>query len=124
MGSGGTAPPFLTSAPDGGDRSASRSGRSSCGRTAPTKLWVGFLVGPRTSLDVMENGRPVLSLVSIPTEPSPFQNKYKYCQKMANKNKLRTSQKTSASLYSSLTLSFLTVHGNVAQIQFDVKQVQ
>jgi hypothetical protein len=48
-GSGGIAPPFLTSALDGGDWSASRLGRFTRGVHR-----IGGLVGPRTSLNAVE----------------------------------------------------------------------
>jgi hypothetical protein len=41
MGSGGIAPPFLTSALDGGEWSASRPGRFTSGEIAADTHWVG-----------------------------------------------------------------------------------
>jgi len=41
---------FLTLGLDGGERSASSSGRFSFWVTAPSTYWIGGWVGPRTSL--------------------------------------------------------------------------
>jgi hypothetical protein len=43
MGSGGKAPPFLTSALDGGERSASRPYRFIPGERTPGTYWIGGL---------------------------------------------------------------------------------
>jgi hypothetical protein len=48
------APPFLTSALDGGEWSASRPGRLSPGERAPGTHWAGGWMGPRAGLDIME----------------------------------------------------------------------
>jgi hypothetical protein len=50
--SGGIAPPFLTSALDRGERSASRPGRFTTVEIAPGTHWAGGWVGPRIGLDV------------------------------------------------------------------------
>jgi hypothetical protein len=52
-GSGGIAPLiFLTSALDGGEWSASRTGRFTPRERAPDTHWIGGWVGPRAGLDV------------------------------------------------------------------------
>jgi hypothetical protein len=48
--SGGIAPPFLTSALDGGEQSASCPDRE----RAPGTHWIRGRVGPRASLDTLE----------------------------------------------------------------------
>jgi hypothetical protein len=53
-GSGGIAPPFLTSALDGGQLSASRLGCFSPGEIAPGTHWIGGWVGPRAGLIYVE----------------------------------------------------------------------
>jgi hypothetical protein len=55
-GSGGTAPPFLTSALDGGERSASRLCRFTFGVTAPGTHWMGGWVGLRVGPDAAPAG--------------------------------------------------------------------
>jgi hypothetical protein len=50
-GSGGIAPPFLTSALDGGERSASLPGRFTFGEGTSGTRWIGGWVGPRSGLD-------------------------------------------------------------------------
>jgi hypothetical protein len=52
--SGGIAPPFLTSALDGGEWSASRPGHFTAGETAPDTPLIGGWVGPRTGMDAVE----------------------------------------------------------------------
>jgi hypothetical protein len=52
--SGGTAPPFLTSAVDGGDLSASRPGRFTIEERASCSQWIGDWVDPRVGLDAVE----------------------------------------------------------------------
>jgi hypothetical protein len=59
MGGEGIAPPFLTSALDGGEWSASRL----CHFT-PSTHWIGGWVGPRASLNVMKKGK-ILPLPGI-----------------------------------------------------------
>jgi hypothetical protein len=49
---------FLTSTLVGGEWSASRSGRSTSGETAPGIHWVGGWVGLRAGLDDMEKRYP------------------------------------------------------------------
>jgi hypothetical protein len=53
-GSGGIAPPFLTSALDGDEWLALRSGRFTPGEKAPCIHCIAGWVGPRTSLDAVE----------------------------------------------------------------------
>jgi hypothetical protein len=52
-GSGGTVPLTLTSALDGGEWSASRSGRFTARERAPRTHWIGGWVGPRAMLDAV-----------------------------------------------------------------------
>jgi hypothetical protein len=53
-GSGIVAPPFLTSALDEGDWSASCPGHFTLRERAPGTQWKGGWVGPRASLDTVE----------------------------------------------------------------------
>jgi hypothetical protein len=53
-GNGNTAPPFLTSALDGGEWSASHPCRFTPEERTPSTHWIAGLVGSRTSLDDME----------------------------------------------------------------------
>jgi hypothetical protein len=53
-GSGGIAPPFSTSALDGGEWSASRPGRFIPGEIAPSTLWIGGWVDPTVGIDDVE----------------------------------------------------------------------
>jgi hypothetical protein len=53
-GTGVITPPFLTSAPDAGERSASRLGRFTPREIAADNHWIGGWVGPRAGLDVVE----------------------------------------------------------------------
>jgi hypothetical protein len=55
VGCGGIAPPFLSTALDGGKLSASRSYRFTPGGTAHSTHWIGGWVGLRTTVDAMEN---------------------------------------------------------------------
>jgi hypothetical protein len=55
-GSGGIPPPFLTSALDGGDWSASRSGPFNHRETAPGTHSIGGWVAPRAGLEDVEKG--------------------------------------------------------------------
>jgi hypothetical protein len=72
------ATPFLTSALDGGEWSASRLGRFTPGDTAPNTHFIGGWMGPRAGLDLMEkksfspswNRTSALQPVAIPTELS------------------------------------------------------
>jgi hypothetical protein len=54
-GGGGIAPPFLTSALDGGEWSASLPCRFTRGERAPGTAWIGDRVDPRAGLDAAEN---------------------------------------------------------------------
>jgi hypothetical protein len=53
-GSGGIAPPFLTSALDGDVWSASCPGRFTPSEIVPGAHWIGGWMGPTTSLDTAE----------------------------------------------------------------------
>jgi hypothetical protein len=52
--SGGIAPPFLTSALDGGEWSASRPGSFTTGERSPDTHWIGGWVDPRDGLDAVK----------------------------------------------------------------------
>jgi hypothetical protein len=76
-GSGGIAPPFLTSALDGGEWSGSHPGRFIPGEIATGTHWMGGWVGPRAGLDAVEkrksfaragNRTPTIQPAVIPTE--------------------------------------------------------
>jgi hypothetical protein len=60
-GSGGIAPPFLTSALDRGEQSASHSGSFIPRERAPGTHWIEGCVGPGASLGIMEK-RKILPL--------------------------------------------------------------
>jgi hypothetical protein len=64
MGSGGTVPPFLTSAVDGGERSASRPGRFTPRERIDYTLWIRGSVGPRAGVDAVVK-RKILLLSGI-----------------------------------------------------------
>jgi hypothetical protein len=57
MGSGVTAPPFLTSVPDEGEWWASRPGSFTRGERFPGTHWIGGWLGPRVGLDDVEKGK-------------------------------------------------------------------
>jgi hypothetical protein len=63
-GHGDIAPPFLTSALDGGELSASRLCHFTPGEGAPGICCIGGWVGPRVSLDTVEK-RKNLALPGI-----------------------------------------------------------
>jgi hypothetical protein len=67
-GSGGILPPFLTSALDGDEWSASRPGRFTLGERAPGTSWTGGWVSLRAGPDLVEK-RKMLTLPGI--EPRP-----------------------------------------------------
>jgi hypothetical protein len=54
MGSGSIAPSFLTSAPDGCERSASRPFRFNPGEKVPGAHWTAGWVGPSAGVKSME----------------------------------------------------------------------
>jgi hypothetical protein len=56
-GSGGTVPPFLTSALDGGEWSAPHPSRFIPGERARGTHWIGGCMGPRVGLDAVEERR-------------------------------------------------------------------
>jgi hypothetical protein len=60
-GSGGIAPPFLTSALDGGEWSASSTGRFTPGEIASGSRWIEGWVGPRAGLDAVDRRNLVRS---------------------------------------------------------------
>jgi hypothetical protein len=72
-GSGGIAPPFLTSALDGGERSASLPDHFTPGEVAPGAHWTGDWVCHRAGLDTVEK-RKILPLPGI--EPQPVARCY------------------------------------------------
>jgi hypothetical protein len=61
-GSGGIAPPFLTSTLVGSEWSASCPSACTPGETAPVTHWIGGWLGPRASLDTVEQGKKLLPL--------------------------------------------------------------
>jgi hypothetical protein len=67
-GSGGIVPPFLTSALDGSERSASRTGRFTSGERALATHWIRDWVGPGTRLDNVEK-RQFLTLPGLELRP-------------------------------------------------------
>jgi hypothetical protein len=73
MGSGGIAPPFLTSALGGGEWSSSRLFRFTPGERAPRVHWIGGQVGPIAGLDVTEKKKSL----------SPAGNRIPVVQSMA-----------------------------------------
>jgi hypothetical protein len=66
---GGRAPPFLTLAVDGSERSTSRPCPFTPVQIARGSHWIGGRVGPRASLDTMEK-RTILILPGIELRPS------------------------------------------------------
>jgi hypothetical protein len=56
-GSEGTAPPFLTTASDGGEWSATLTSCFTPREIAPGTHWIGGWVGPRAGLDAVEKRR-------------------------------------------------------------------
>jgi hypothetical protein len=72
MGSGGIVPPFLTSALDGGEWSASPPSRFTPGQRAPGTHWMGGWVGHRTDLESVEK-RKVMPLPGIEPQPPRLQ---------------------------------------------------
>jgi hypothetical protein len=69
LGIRGVAPPFLTSALDGGEWSASRPGRFTSQKESPGNLWIGGWLGPRVGLVFMMK-RNILHLPGIEPRPS------------------------------------------------------
>jgi hypothetical protein len=66
------APPFLISALDGGEWSASRLGRLIAGETAPGTHWMGRLVGPLSQSGRYGEEKHLCPLPGIePRPPSP-----------------------------------------------------
>jgi hypothetical protein len=65
----------MTSAPDGGERSASRPSRLTPRERAPDTHCIGGWVGPRASLDAMENSQPLPGLE--PPVIQPLAQRYK-----------------------------------------------
>jgi hypothetical protein len=54
MGSGGIAPPFLTSALDEGEWSVSLPATSASGEIAPSTHWIAAWVGPKAGLEALQ----------------------------------------------------------------------
>jgi hypothetical protein len=77
-GSGGIAPPFLTSALDGGEWSFSRTGRFTPGERSPGTLWRGGWVSPRAGLDAVEKEKmlPIPGIEPRPSSPSLYRLSY------------------------------------------------
>jgi hypothetical protein len=68
MGNRGIAPPFMTSALDKGEWSASRPGRFTPGERALGTHWIGGRVNPRAGLDDVEK-RKFLTLPGLELRP-------------------------------------------------------
>jgi hypothetical protein len=78
-GSGGIAPPFLTSALDEGEWSASRPWRSTPGERAPCTHWTGGWVCPKVGLDVLNKTKILHCRESNPGRPARcYPNSYTY----------------------------------------------
>jgi hypothetical protein len=73
MDSGGIAPPFPTSAADGGVWSVSRAGHLTSGERALGTHWTGGWVGPRAGLDAVETTKilPLPGIEPRPCSPQP-----------------------------------------------------
>jgi hypothetical protein len=74
MGSGGRAPPFLTSALDGGKWSASRPCSFTPEETVPGTHCIGGWMGPRSDLDAVEKRKNLFPLLGIEPWPSSPQH--------------------------------------------------
>jgi hypothetical protein len=72
MGSGGIAPSSLTSALNGGEWSALRTGRFTSGETAAGTHCIGGWMGHRADLDVMKKGK--ISCPYLGIEPRPHRH--------------------------------------------------
>jgi hypothetical protein len=78
-GNGGVAPPFFTSALDGGEWSASRPSRFTPEAKAPTRTHcIGSWVDPRAALDAMEKRKILPCPESNPGHPAlrPSQSRF------------------------------------------------
>jgi hypothetical protein len=74
--SGGIAPQFLTSTLDGGEWSASLSGRFTPGDRDPGTYCIGGWMGPRSSLNAMEDTK-LLPMPGIePRSSKPVAHRY------------------------------------------------
>jgi hypothetical protein len=67
-GTGGIAPPLLSSAVDEGEWSASRPCHLTPGKIAPVTHWIGIVVGTRADLDAAEK-RKFLTLRRLELRP-------------------------------------------------------
>jgi hypothetical protein len=81
-GSGGIASPFLTSALDGGEWSASRPGRFAQGERAPDSNWIGGWMGPRAGLNAVEKRKSSAPQGIKPRPSSLYQLSYPGKQSM------------------------------------------
>jgi hypothetical protein len=70
-GSGGIAPPFLPSALDGGEWSASRPGRFTSGERSPGTHWTGAWVGSTAGMDAVQKSQVLPCRESNPGHLSP-----------------------------------------------------
>jgi hypothetical protein len=82
MGSGGTAPPFLTSTLDGIEWSALR-----LGRFTPDIHFIGNWVGPRDSLEAVEREKIVPPLEIKPDSPARSPSLYRLSFRPEKTNK-------------------------------------
>jgi hypothetical protein len=76
-GSRGIAPPFLPSALDGGEWSASRPCRFTPGERAPGTHWIGGWVGPGAGLDAEDKRKIVHCPKSNPGRPARSPSLYR-----------------------------------------------
>jgi hypothetical protein len=78
VGGGGKAPPFLTSALDGGEWSVSRRGRFTSRERVPGTHWRGGWMGPRAGLYVVEKRKiSCTRRESNPSRPARSQSLYR-----------------------------------------------
>jgi hypothetical protein len=74
------AAPFLTSALDRDERSASRLGSYTHGERIDGTYWIGGLLGPRAGQDAVENKKFLLDRESNPDRPARIQSLYRLSQ--------------------------------------------
>jgi hypothetical protein len=79
MGSGGIAPPFLTSELDGDELSASRPGCFTPGERASGTHWIEGWVGPRVGLDTVKEIKPLVPARNRIPAVQPVAQRYTDC---------------------------------------------
>jgi hypothetical protein len=77
MGSGDTAPSFLTSVPDEDEWSASHPGRFTRGERFPGTHWIGGWLGPSVGLDDVERGEIMHYRETNPGRPARSPSLYR-----------------------------------------------